>query len=303
MIDAQCAESVWDKAATAFSRTPRTNTRSSRLQFSLSEGARSRNTLLAALPDQDFAALRPALEPVVMRRRQVLHERNAPVAYVYFIERGTAALLCRVAGRESVEVGALGRGDLVGLSVVLGTVRAPHRCVVQVPGEALRIATEDLCRAMVSRPALRLILLAHVQATLVESAQLMLCNTHHSLDERLARSLLRALDDLDGDEIPLTHRALSQSLSVRRAGVTTALGEMEAAGLIQRGRGRLTVLDRDGLERVACECHRTIRAERRRLVCETVVYQDGTLCVGAGSSASSPRTTALRPGTARRPVM
>ncbi len=213
---------------------------------------------------------------MVLRRRQVLHELNAPVVHVYFIERGTASLLCRVAGHESVEVGALGRGDLVGVSAVLGTARAPHRCVVQVPGEALRIRTEDLQRALVSRPALRSLLLAHVQATLFESARLMLCNTHHSLDERLARSLLRALDDLDGDEIPLTHRALSQSLSVRRAGVTTALGDMEAAGFIRRGRGRLRVLDRGGLERVACECHRSIRVERRRLVCEAVADQDGT---------------------------
>ncbi|GJE04292.1 Crp/Fnr family transcriptional regulator [Methylobacterium isbiliense] len=276
MIDAQCAESAWDKAATAVSRMPRTNTRLPRLPAGLSGGVKFRNTLLAALTDQDFAALRPALEPLVLRRRQVLHERNAPVAYVYFIERGTASLLCRVAGRESVEVGALGRGDLVGVSAVLGTARAPHRCVVQVPGEALRIRTEDLRRAMITRPALRSLLLAHVQARLIETAQLMLCNTHHSLDERLARSLLRALDDLDGDEIPLTHRALSQSLSVRRAGVTTALGEMEMAGLVRRGRGRLKVLDRGGLEQAACECHRIVRAERRRLVCETVVDQDGT---------------------------
>lgn len=90
---------------------------------------------------------------------------------------------------------------------------------------------------------------------------------------------------------------------MRRAGVTTALGEMEAAALIRRGRGRLTVLDRDGLERVACECHRIIRAERRRLVCETAADQDGMWVVGTGLPANSPRNSAPRPGIAHWPVI
>lgn len=254
----------------------------------LREGATPRNTLLAALSHDELATLRPHLERVPLRRRQVLHERNGAVSHAYFIERGTVSLLSRAVGRDSLEVGSLGQDDLLGVSVVLGTARAPHRCVVQVPGEALRIRAEDLQRAMFGNSTLHSLLLAQVQSTLVQSAQLAVCNTYHSLNERLARSLLTTLDHLISDEIPLTHRSLSQSLGVRRAGVTTALGAMEAAALLRRGRGRLRILDRQRLEQVACECHRIINSERKRLVCEVVTEEDGPRQSGGRSGSNLP---------------
>jgi CRP-like cAMP-binding protein len=257
MTDAHCA---WDELST-FAKPP---------SICLREGSAPRNTLLASLPDGDLAAIRPHLERVVLRRRQVLQERNTAVAYAYFIERGIVSLLCRVAGRDSLDVGALGRDDVVGVSVVLGTARAPHRAVVQVTGEALRIRSDDLRQAMDRSPCLRSLLLAHVHAMLVQSEQLVACHAYHSLSERLASALMLTLQQLDGDEVPLTHRSLSRSLGVRRAGVTTMLGELEASGIIRRGRGQIRVLDRERLEHVACECQRIIRTERRQVVCENV---------------------------------
>jgi CRP-like cAMP-binding protein len=103
---------------------------------------------------------------------------------------------------------------------------------------------------------------------MVHTAQLAVCNSRHSLQQRLARWLLVAQDQLGQDEIPLTHQCLSRSLGVRRAGITTAMGQLEAAGLLQGGRGRLRILDREGLEAQSCECHRAIRAERQRITCE-----------------------------------
>lgn len=262
MTDAHCA---WNKVSTC---TPSLPTKTPpHPQVRLREGVTPRNTLLASLPDHDLVAIRPYLERVVLRRRQVLHERNAEVAHVYFIERGTVSLLCRTVGRDSQEVGALGRDDLVGVSAILGTAVAPHRCVVQVPGEALRIRTEELRRAMANNQALRSLLLAHVQTILVQSEQLVVCHTFHGLRERLASALLLTLGRMDGDEIPLTHRSLSQALGVRRAGVTMALGDLEGSGIIQRGRGQVRVLDRQRLERAACECHQVIRSARRHVVC------------------------------------
>jgi len=136
-----------------------------------------------------------------------------------------------------------------------------------VPGEAFRIGAEELGRALEALPALRRLLLAYVQAAMVQSAQLAVCNTRHSLRERLARWLLLAHDRLDGDEIPLTHQSLSRAIGVRRAGVTTAMGRMEEAGVVRRGRGRLVILDRGALVATSCKCYGVIRAEQRRIFC------------------------------------
>jgi CRP-like cAMP-binding protein len=224
-----------------------------------------RNGLLAALPADDLARLRPRLERVPLKRKQILQERNLPPSHAYFIEQGTASLVSRSGDGGTIEVGTLGSIDFVGISLVLGTGRSPHRCIVQVPGEALRIDAEGLAQALETVPGLRGLLLGYVQATMVQSAQLAVCNARHSLGERLARWLLVAHERLEGDEIPLTHQSLSRALGVRRASVTSALGQLEDLGLVRGGRGRLTIRDAAGLEEASCDCHRAIRTEHQRL--------------------------------------
>jgi CRP-like cAMP-binding protein len=238
--------------------------------LSSAQSERPRNGLLSLLPTEVVEKLRPSLELVPLKKRQILHERNVPVTYAYFIERGTASLLSRVEGRNGIEVGSLGHRDFVGVPVILGTGRTPHRCVVQAPGEAWRVRAEDLQHAMDECPQLRRLLFGYVQALMVQSAQLVVCNTRHSVRERLARWLLVSRDRTHGNEIEVTHQSLSRALGVRRAGVTTAMGRMEEAGLIRRGRGRLLIVDRDALEGEACECYQAIQAEHQRIACHPV---------------------------------
>jgi CRP-like cAMP-binding protein len=232
------------------------------------EHARCRNALLQALPAETLADLVPLLERVPLKKRQVLQERNLPLTHAYFIESGAASLVTRAGDKTAVEIGTLGRSDLVGLPLVLGTARSPHRCIVQVPGEALRIGADDFAKMAQRLTGLRSVLLAYVQAAMVHSAQLAACNSHHSLQQRLARWLLAVHDQLDGGDVPVTHQCLSRALGVRRAGVTTVVGRMESDGLLRRGRGMLAVVDRNGLEGVACDCYRAVRSEHQRIACE-----------------------------------
>ncbi|WP_376771061.1 Crp/Fnr family transcriptional regulator [Microvirga soli] len=229
-----------------------------------------RNGLLNTLSAEVLEELQPYLERVVLKRRQVLYERNLPIAHVYFIERGLASLLARSGDQSTLEVGTLGHMDFVGIPLVLGTARTPYRCVVQVPGEALRITAEDLRRVLSGIPSLHQLLLRYIQVRTVQSTQLVVCNTRHTLKQRLARWLLFAQDRTHGNELPLTHQFLGRALGVRRAGVTTAMGRMEETGLLHRGRGRIVILDRAGLESEACDCYRTLRAEHGRIVCDEI---------------------------------
>jgi CRP-like cAMP-binding protein len=224
------------------------------------------NKLLLALGSTELGKLTAQLQRVMLRPRQILVEPNIPVREVYFIEHGIAGVISRSKQRRPMEVSMVGRWGLVGLPAVLGTSRSPFRCIVQVPGTALRMRAEDLQRAMREMPAFQQMLMNYVQARMVQQAQITVCNARHRVKERVARWLLMGLDRLDGTAIPVTHDLLGRMLGIRRAGVTVVISEMEADGILRRGRGQLEVLDRDRLQQAGCHCHGFIRREYERLI-------------------------------------
>src|SRR5262249_18164586 len=151
------------------------------------------------------------------------------------------------------------------VAAILGNARSPHRCLMQVEGEALRIGVRDLLDAMHASPAIRQHLLAYVHALLVQNAQTALCNGRHDVEQRLCRWLLLAAERLADTIIPITHDMLSMNLGVRRAGVTSLLGLLQKSGAIAIGRASCEIIDRAALERRACECFGIISAEYRQL--------------------------------------
>jgi CRP-like cAMP-binding protein len=228
-----------------------------------------RNRLLLGLEQHDFERIAPLLHRVPLRFRQILVEPNLLVRDVYFIEHGIAGVISRSRQRRPMEVSMVGCLGLVGLPAVLGTNRSPFRCVVQVPGMALRMDAEDLQRAMGEIAGFRQQLLNYVQARMVQQAQITVCNARHRVKDRVARWLLMGLDRLDSNTMPVTHELLGRMLGIRRASVTVVINEMEANGMLRRGRGQLTILDRNRLERSACDCYGLIKSEYDRLVVRT----------------------------------
>lgn len=218
----------------------------------------ARNEVLATLEPQLFAQLQPFLTTVELRRRAVLNEQNRPVDAVHFIESGVVSRITRAPGDGAVEVAIVGRSGFIGVSVVLGTMTALQREVVQIPGHALRIAAADLTQAMTQAPEIRAHLLSYVHTLMNLKAQVSLCNARHDIEQRLARWLLLAHERMDGDELPVTHELLAAMLGVRRPGVTEALAGFEAAGIVSRARGVLKVVNRSALKASACDCYRII---------------------------------------------
>jgi CRP-like cAMP-binding protein len=223
------------------------------------------NRILACMAPEIFDHLRPYLQQIVLRRRAILQEHNRLIEHIYFIERGVASLFARTQRDGPVEVSIVGRLGFVGVAAVLGTMRSPNRCLMEVPGEALRIASKDLRRVMDDTPAVRQHLLNYVHALLIQNTQTALCNVRHELEERLCRWLLLASDRLDEKVIPLTHDQLSMILGVRRAGVTTTLANLEEAGAVIKTRGAVEIADRAILEKKTCECYRIIASEYDRI--------------------------------------
>jgi CRP-like cAMP-binding protein len=160
-----------------------------------------------------------------------------------------------------VEIAMVGRLGFVGVAAVLGMQRSPNRCLMSVPGYALRISASDLRRIAHRYPDIQQQLFSYIHALLVQNAQTTLCSARHSLEERLSRWLLLAADRLDDRTIPVTHDMLSVILGVRRASITTTLADLERTGGLVRLRGSIDLCDHAALERRTCECYQIVASE------------------------------------------
>ena len=233
------------------------------------------NTLLAMLPAAPRAALQPHLSRVSLVQRQILWNGQQPITDVLFPVTALVAIIGQAGKGEDVEVAAVGRNGLVGLPAFLGDSQAAQAAVVQLPGEADRMSAAAFREVALHQPELRRIIHRFIQAFFTEAAQTAVCNCHHHAERRLARWLLTSQDRSGRAEFPVTHEFISQMLGMRRATVTGELGKLQTAGLIRATPGRVVLLDRGGLERLACECYRIIAGEYRRLLggAETPVTQ------------------------------
>lgn len=211
------------------------------------------NTMLASLSSRDLDQFRACLFRVPLARDQVLAQHDQPIDHAFFIERGVVSVVSQpMYGEDGVQVAMIGREGMVGdLTLVDMRHSACARVVVHLPGSALRISGADLRRAIERSPALHSACATFVQSLIAQVMQTAACNARRSLAERCARWLVMTLERVDGNEIKVTHEALSAMLGMRRSGVTVAAAMLQQAGLIRTGRGRFTVLDRAGLREVA----------------------------------------------------
>jgi CRP-like cAMP-binding protein len=208
----------------------------------------------------------PHLEPVPLPPRAVLHEPGEPIAHVHFPCSGVLSVLHPSDGRGvGIEVGVIGCEGVAGLAVFLGVERTPARCLVQVPGEALRMRARDFRTRVGRDTALHGLLLRYTHAFLAQVSQAAACISLHPVEKRLAGWLLMVQRRAGSDTFPLTHEFLAALLGVRRASVTEAAQGLQGGGLIRYRKGRLTVADRRGLESVACDCHRVSQAAMDRV--------------------------------------
>jgi CRP-like cAMP-binding protein len=232
----------------------------------------SQNHLLGALPPAEAQRWLPFLEPVDMPLGAVLYEAGGTLSHVYFPTTSIVSLLYVLANGASAEIAVVGNEGIVGISLFMGGESTPSRAVVQSAGQGFRLKSslmkEEFNRA---GPVLHL-LLRYTQALITQMAQTAVCNRHHSLDQQLCRWLLLSLDRLQDNELVMTQELIANMLGVRREGVTEGAVKLQQAGLIRYARGRITVLDREGLERRSCECYAVVKNEYNRLLPRTMAH-------------------------------
>ncbi|HYE93215.1 MAG TPA: Crp/Fnr family transcriptional regulator [Terriglobales bacterium] len=224
------------------------------------------NRLLAALPDADFRAIAPHLERVALPLGHAVYESGGRQGHVVFPVDAVVSLLYVLASGASTEIAVTGNEGVVGISLFMGGESTPSRAVVQSAGHGFRVRAAVLKRLFQTRAELQHLLLRFTQALITQMTQTAVCNRHHSLDQQLCRWLLLMLDRAGSSELRMTQELMASMLGVRREGVTVAAGHLQDAGLIRYRRGRISILDRAGLEARVCECYGVVRREYARLL-------------------------------------
>jgi CRP-like cAMP-binding protein len=225
------------------------------------------NRLLALLDDATLRAVAPRLEPVSLALRSDLYQEQGAMSHAWFPADGVLSVLgAAVAAETDIEVGTIGNEGLLGVPLLLGAELSPGRVFVQVDGAGWRIGAAEFRACVQAHPGLAAVLYRYAHALMVQMAQGTACNRAHAVEQRCARWLLQTHDRVRGDEFDLTQEFLAQMLGERRATVNQVAGSLQQRGFIRYTRGRIQVVDRDGLEATSCRCYGFVRTEYARML-------------------------------------
>jgi len=226
----------------------------------------SRNRILSALPETEFAQLMPLLRPVQLSAGQSLLEPEMVSPFIYFPETSVISCVASMQDGKSAEVGMIGCEGAANVMSLLGADRGAQSLSVSIGGKALRASVKDFAQGTFSGNRIEQGLMGYAAAYLGQVSQRSACAVLHRLEQRFAIWLLLLTDRLNGDVIQITHERISAHLGARRAGITVLAAELQAAGAIACSRGRVRITDRHKLEAVACECYSTLALSPPRTI-------------------------------------
>ncbi len=216
------------------------------------------NLFLSSLPAEELQRLSPFLKPVLLRRNAVLSKPGDRGGPITFPCGGMVSVLAVTGDGNAVEILTVGKEGYLGTISLLGLGAYPFELTATIGGPALQIHSQALRIALKHAPVLSEHLMTYSAATFAQVAQRVACTAWHSVEARCAFRLLAAQDCIGSDVLPLTQETIARLVGVRRPGVTMVARTLQRMGLITQARGRITIIDRRGLEQVACECHSMI---------------------------------------------
>jgi CRP-like cAMP-binding protein len=226
---------------------------------------RGGNHLLAALADCDYAPLADHLDLVPMKLGDVIYEPGTPLRHAIFPTTAIVSLHYVTASGDSAETAGVGREGVVGVSLFMGGDTMSSSAVVQVAGDAFRLAPELLQREFKRSGAFQRLLLRYTQALIAQVSQTAACNRFHAIEQQLSRWLLLAVDRAGTLDLVMTQELVASMLGVRRESITEAAGRLARSGAIQYRRGHIAVIDKALLEQHACECYGVVKQVLERI--------------------------------------
>lgn len=224
-----------------------------------------RNLLIAQLHRSHPEFVRDRLKPVAFSHGDVLTQAGAPIERVIFPRSGLISLVVGLAGGERIEAATVGQQGALGCAAIFGAERQIATGYAQIAGSGWAMEVGDLAALAQQDPIVRDLLFRNEQYLLAQAQHAAACNAKHRISERLAKWLLRAQDECGDEELQITQEHLAQMLGVQRASLSVFAAALQGAGLVRYRRGRLAILDRNALERQACECYAALRRLRAQL--------------------------------------
>jgi CRP-like cAMP-binding protein len=223
------------------------------------EGKPIRNKVLLAMPDNEYALMRPDLTYIDLPHHLSLHEPTQNIEFVYFPNRGMVSQVVVTKDGRSVEVGVVGKEGYVGAGLAAGLSRSSVREIVQIAGDGFRMMGNALQRILRSSPQLQVILNRHTGLQGMQVAQTAACNRLHDIEQRLSRWLLMTQDRVDSGVLPITHDFIATMMGTDRSTVSLAASVLQEKGIIEYVRGAVKIVNRRKLEESACECYDVIQ--------------------------------------------
>lgn len=224
------------------------------------------NHILASLPTKDYERILPDLTLIDMPLDWTMSESGDHINYLDFPISGVVSLMYSLEDGSTSETALVGCEGMVGISIYMGGESMPSSTEVQTAGQAYRLSRKLMKREFALGGELQHLSLLFAQALICQTSQTAVCNQHHSIEQQMCRWMLMTLDRLKTTELLITQEAIGRLLGVRRESVTQTVGQLQKDNLIERGRGRIKVLDRAKLEKRACECYGAVRDEYERLL-------------------------------------
>jgi CRP-like cAMP-binding protein len=222
------------------------------------------NRLLRALSLDDRARLSPDLEQVPLKAGTILHPAGKSIDRIYFPISGMVSLLAVTPAGQQVETGVVGSEGVVGAWIGVEGARSFGQATVQLDGSAWRLGAAPFLAVYAASPAFRGLMNRYQSFVSLQVVQSAACHAFHGVEARLCRWLLQARDVAQQDTVDLTQEFLSHMLGVQRTSVSRFANRLQKARLIRYSRGRITILNRKGIEKGACECYRVVRRELAR---------------------------------------
>jgi len=227
---------------------------------------RSSNAILASLTAQDADALKPHLKHIHLKQKHVVYEVGDSISTVFFPTVAVVSLVVTLATGEMTEAAMVGKDGAVGIASSLDGKIALSRAIVQLGGDAFACDSASFRRVAMQSERLISVIMRHEQTLFAQAQQSTACMANHEVEARLCRWLLRARDLSESDELPFTQEFLGEMLGVRRTSVTTVAKTLQQSGMVEYTRGRIKVVDVEGLKDSACECYETVKQQYRQLL-------------------------------------
>jgi CRP-like cAMP-binding protein len=224
------------------------------------------NRLLSRLSQDEAAWLKLQIESVSLSSLEMMHKQHKPISHVYFPTTCVASVVQVMHDGQIIEAATIGCEGATGITAILGADLSTGEVTAEVPGDALRVAVPAIRQLLEKSSAFRDTLNRYLQVFLLQIMQSVACNQLHSAKQRYCRWLLMMHDRTPADDVSMTQEFMGQMLGIRRETVTQIAGDLQRDGAMRYRRGVITILDRDILEGVCCECYGTVWTEYERIL-------------------------------------